>query len=375
MAQVEVEVEQLQDPEPERTPGLVRRWVGHVAWGVGLLMVVALAASLAGRLAWWLDLITHFRPQLAVGLFAFAVAGVFVLKPVKWMVLLASAGVAVATLPLPGGEPDVAGEQRLTVVHANLSRGESDFTKFANWVNQSPADLVLVQEVTPQTLPALQQLLPEFEMVASEPRWDTRGVAALARKDQVASGAIIRNGMDADRPVAQVLTRLDTRPVAVMSFHTTRPTTSYLYEVQRDAYQSAAGWGNAYAALGFERVVIGDYNASTYSALPGRLKKLANLRDARGDLAMVGTYPADLPAPLRIATDNALISRGLTQTELEVGPDIGSDHRPIRVTLAASDTPTAAQQSATPAAAWPGSSASPPPATVPSTGPADSPGE
>ena len=40
-----------------------------------------------------------------------------------------------------------------------------------------------------------------------------------------------------------------------------------------------------------------------------------------------------MPAPLRIPIDYALHSGGLAVTGYALGPDVGSDHLPIRVTF------------------------------------------
>lgn len=75
-------------------------------------------------------------------------------------------------------------------------------------------------------------------------------------------------------------------------------------------------------------VVVGDFNATPNSRLMRQLEKGANLRVLG---APVGTWPANFPGYLRLNFDNALFGKSLGVTRRRVGPNTGSDHRPILI--------------------------------------------
>ena len=75
-------------------------------------------------------------------------------------------------------------------------------------------------------------------------------------------------------------------------------------------------------------VMVGDFNSSLSAYL---LQDFAQDMDFKPAAAPVGTWPSVLPGFLRIAIDNAFAGRNFSLTRRKVGPDNGSDHRPIVV--------------------------------------------
>ena len=47
----------------------------------------------------------------------------------------------------------------------------------------------------------------------------------------------------------------------------------------------------------------------------------------------IHTWPAFLPMPARIPIDHVMTGSGLRVVERTVGPDLGSDHRPVIATI------------------------------------------
>lgn len=75
-------------------------------------------------------------------------------------------------------------------------------------------------------------------------------------------------------------------------------------------------------------IMVGDFNSSLSAYL---LQDFAHDMDFRPVAAPVGTWPALLPGFLRIGIDNAFTGRHFSLSRRKVGPDNGSDHRPIVV--------------------------------------------
>jgi endonuclease/exonuclease/phosphatase (EEP) superfamily protein YafD len=103
---------------------------------------------------------------------------------------------------------------------------------------------------------------------------------------------------------------------------------------------NASGHRNEFRALASEPfgrplAVCGDLNAPPWSWAYDHLVSEADLVDANGD-RLDGTWPALLPGFLRLPIDTCLLSDGVTVTERDVGPAVGSDHLPVVLELAPS---------------------------------------
>ncbi len=75
-------------------------------------------------------------------------------------------------------------------------------------------------------------------------------------------------------------------------------------------------------------IMVGDFNSSLSAYL---LQDFARDMDFRPIAAPTGTWPALLPGVLRIGIDNAFAGKHFSLSRRKVGPDNGSDHRPIVV--------------------------------------------
>ena len=73
-------------------------------------------------------------------------------------------------------------------------------------------------------------------------------------------------------------------------------------------------------------VVVGDFNSTASGALLDAFARELELAPAAAPL---GDWPTPLPAPFRIAIENAFAGHGETIVERTLGQPNGSDHQPI----------------------------------------------
>ena len=326
-------------PAPGDAPR--REWVRvaariAVALAGAVLLVVSLAAF-AGSSAWWLDLPSHFRPQVAIALAAVALLQLSC-RP-RWLVSVWAAGAMTNGLmiaPHYVAQPAAGTGEALAIVHSNTGGDAVDTRRLAAWIAEAAPDLILLQEVTPRNLPRIIAELDgaglKYELLASEPRNDTRGVGLLSRRGGV-NAAIVRPAPDQDRPMVEAELELAGMKLALLGFHATRPAPKGPYGNQRAGMRGAATWSKARAAAGFDRLLIGDFNSTSQGALLGQLCREAELFDARRGHGWQGTWPADLPAILRVPIDGAYHSDGIAVQRLRVGPSVGGDHLPILLVI------------------------------------------
>lgn len=312
------------------------RRVSSVVAALGAL--AAAGASLAtllavgGRLWWRLDLFSHFRLQY-VAVLAGAVALLAITR--RWR-LAAPAAVflvfniaAITPLYVPTGAVAAPGRPSLRVVSFNVHDHNTDYDAVARYLAAADADVVVITEASATWIERVGAALPGYDEL-SEPRDDSFGIAAWSRRDL--DRARIVTLADAGVPAVELELEIGGEPFAVLGVHTLPPLSAD-YAARRDAMLDAiARWARRSRR---HTVVIGDLNTTPWSASFHRLVSAGLINSQLGH-GVQPSWPGGLVA-LAIPIDHCLHGPSLTATERSTGPFLGSDHRPLHVTLAVVD--------------------------------------
>ncbi len=313
-------------PEPFSHPGKLRRLIALLPLALALGLALLIGLSFLQRLDWRLDLLAHLRLHLVIALIAMAVLQLLTKQHRRSLaiVVLAVAGLTADWITTPKGPATFAGQPDLRVIHANVSGRELEEATLDAWVRDRRPDVLLLQEVTPNTLNEVPFITSNYVVLAIEPRWDTRGVAILARHGIDASAELVHPLPDADRPLPVVQVRLADRTASFLHFSTTRPLPGDMHAYQADAFGFAADWVAAERSAGRVPVVIGDFNQTPRG---WRLRDLANGGDL--SVAMVRSWPGELPRLMSLAIDGLLVPNNDVAVKIAPGPLLGGDHWPI----------------------------------------------
>ena len=140
--------------------------------------------------------------------------------------------------------------------------------------------------------------------------------------------------IEREQPALALQLRHEGRALALLSLHTLPPVSRANAATRDEQLRAAADWSTEQVEAGRAPVLLGDLNATPFSAGVRPLRTVG-LRDslAPGGLLAAGSWPA-LPGPLRIAIDHCWHDAGLVTVRRVVGPALGSDHRPLEVALA-----------------------------------------
>ncbi|MEM1027218.1 MAG: endonuclease/exonuclease/phosphatase family protein [Planctomycetota bacterium] len=312
------------------------------AWA--LLLLFACVAVLSNRfpLTWWASLSEHFRYHgivllLVIGGIAlarkrFKIAGVF------GLLILIMSPLTRMNVPDLSSMPGSADEV-LVVAHANLG-AEPDLNRLAVWLTEIDADVISLQEVRPGQLTVIDQALDGWHRRIAEARDDTRGVAIWSRPDRVPTSAEIiwpGDSIGADRPVARVQFEIDGESLEIVGesleivgVHFARPRNAARFKTQQRELSDLLDHDRNQRANAI--VWIGDFNATPWSSLIWQAYDLASLARVPAQSLWPATYLDGPLLKLGLPIDFAL-ARGISDAQYAVGPSIGSDHRPIAVTV------------------------------------------
>ena len=300
---------------------------------MGICVTLALTVlSFLGRSSFFAEICTHF-----VNLYALAgLAGTLLVTPARqwrWaavclaVFLVNGARVAGLYFPTAYALEDTAS---LTVVSANLLSENRDRDRAIAWLREADADVLMLQEVTDAWWTDLQAAFPKYAHMAVETRGDNFGIAVMSRIP-LEDVAIARFG-DNDIPAVTGTVVTEAGGLRFVNLHTMPPGNAWGLALRNAQMNEAAASIASGDEPGF---VVGDFNCSPWSPYFHDLLREHDLRDARRGHGVLATWPS-FANPFMIPIDQCLTTSGAYVTDLDRGPNLGSDHLPLRLELAVS---------------------------------------
>ena len=295
--------------------------------GVVLLLVTVL--SFLGSWWWILDLFTHFRLY-------YALAGLVLLIPLlaarRWK------GCAVVAVPalvnsllvsplfLPN---EVGGETGSTWLHLmafNVHTANGNKQEVLQYLQESGAELIFLQEIDDQWHQALSEWKSEYRLVVSRPQQDNFGVALLSRIDLLETKVYTMPSNY--NPSILIWVDLEGELV-ILATHTVPPVSAQ-YAAWRDEHiDQLTEWAQGRDMA----MVIGDLNATRWSRPVARFLSKTGWRSSMEGFGYQASWPMGIGSPVEIPIDDALISPRIKVMERRLGPALGSDHRPLLLTV------------------------------------------
>ncbi|QWT24319.1 endonuclease/exonuclease/phosphatase family protein [Subtercola sp. PAMC28395] len=222
------------------------------------------------------------------------------------------------------------GDLRVRLVTANLLNENAHIPELGDSLAAEGADIVVVQEVTPDVLAALgsSQLWTIYPYRATAPLDGFLGSATFSKFPIANSHEIDVAG----HPMLQTDLETPAGSLRLVNVHTVAPLST----------EDAPAWARQFSSLAtvaaespFPIVFAGDFNA-TLDHAPLESLVSGDLRDAfRVAGSGVGlTWPRwDLPIPPLMRLDHVIVSPGITVVSVNDELSVGSDHRHLVVEL------------------------------------------
>jgi endonuclease/exonuclease/phosphatase (EEP) superfamily protein YafD len=300
-----------------------------------VMAIVALCAATAAAwlaaLGWPFELFSHFRLQyLSVGALLAAAA---LLSGRRGYALTALIATTMNLVNLDGPaivnaapvDPGCTGSE-FTVITANVEFTNRDHDSLLRWLRTQSADVMVLEEVTASWARSLEKF-PGYGFRSIRPREDPYGLALLSRRPLQSVEWLDFTGDGV--PTVSAMLEIGDQPLELIGMHTHSPTApdrlrARDIELARVAERATYG--------GQPTVVLGDLNVSPDAPAFAALLENGRLRDTLAANGWRPTWRADF-WPLALRLDHVLASPGFCVVSSGVGPDVGSDHRPVRVTL------------------------------------------
>jgi endonuclease/exonuclease/phosphatase (EEP) superfamily protein YafD len=295
------------------------------------LTVVFSLGTFADQLHRYLELFSHFRLQyLAVSL---VLALIFLaMRNRMWasvMLLVTAINAApVAMWYLATSTRPEAIDVQISLLHANVYSGNSNTQALQRLIAAEQPDIVVLQEVTEAWSAAMEVLHDEYPHRHEQPRYDNFGIGVYAR--QPLQSVAVVDSPPYGFPSLVVRQSLNGKIVTYVTTHPIPPLGKEGFQARNEQLASIA---EVIASISGPKLLIGDLNTTMWAEHYEQLIESTGLTNARYGFGVIPTWPRQLPFA-KIPIDHCLVSDDIAVLDIRSGPNIGSDHLPLLVTLA-----------------------------------------
>jgi len=299
-----------------------------------VLAALGLAAASAPAVfrsdAWVADLVESFRPHLLVAALVALPLGLTVRG--NWRRSAVAIFVAcfivngasiVRTVRAASVPQEVRGGIRLKLITVNLLWSNRRHQRLRDWLQEEAPDFVVTQETTARWAAELDKLDP----ILSYRRLPgpTDDLAVLSRYPFEMANEV---GIRTHGTLVLATFSIGQRRIDLMTLHASVPTQP-AWRIARDAmFDDIAGFARRTRT---PLVVAGDFNATPWNRSMRRLVRDSPLRHAPGFWRP--TWTTWVPHWMGLPIDHVLAASTCRVVDRRVGPDIGSDHRPVVATI------------------------------------------
>jgi endonuclease/exonuclease/phosphatase (EEP) superfamily protein YafD len=281
-----------------------------------------------------LDLAAHFQVQYLTAA-ALGVALCLLLRCRRWAIVAGLCLIATAWQVLPWYLPSDSvtaaraagsGGPKIRLLLANVRTSNRRHEEVIALIDRWKPDVVVLQEVNARWLEAMEPIKRQLPHAVTAPRADNFGVAVYSRRP-LEDARIAHLGPAEVDSIIGVLnvggagaTLVASHPVPPIG-----PRNARLRDAQLDAIADTV------MQMRGPVLVVGDLNATMWSAPFRRLVADTGLGNARQGFGVLPSWPAVLPAFARIPIDQCLCSADIEVVNCALGEPTGSDHLPLIV--------------------------------------------
>jgi endonuclease/exonuclease/phosphatase (EEP) superfamily protein YafD len=306
-------------------------WRRLVVVGLFLTALIHPIAQLTARLNWRLDLATHFQePALAVTVVGLIAA--LLSRNRVFAALFLGLGLyqAIPLMAVWGPNPvppSRATGKPLRILMANVHDVNDRYDLLAALIRREAPDVVGLVEVTPQWVDGLNRtgIVQSYPQRRSMP-FGSRGLAVWF-KTPALEILPIEVLTPLGNPIQAARVKLGDRSCTLWLVHPPNP----LFDHDL-CNEEILALGRRIGRESGTRVAIGDFNRTDGSPYFHDFVRLSGLRDSRIGFGRQGSWPSW--SPYRIAIDHAFVSDDISVVARRLGPDVGSDHRPLLLEIA-----------------------------------------
>ncbi|MBE7384042.1 MAG: endonuclease/exonuclease/phosphatase family protein [Leptolyngbya sp. SIO1E4] len=321
-----------------------KSWVTPVlAWGILLGMVGLTAiAVLTSRYGWkiYLEIFSHFQLQyFLLSLVGLSILALIRHKPCFWLGLLCTSilGSQLITWYLPPQFLSAGANSNFRILIANVNTQNKQYEDVVAFTQQENPDLALFMEVDETWITQLNALSRDLPYSSGQGRSSNFGIVVYSR--YALEDIEIQFFGDDRFPSLVGKVNVNNRPLLFVGTHPPPPVKPSFFHARNQQLDLI---GQHLQTAQQPQLLIGDLNLSMWSPYYTRLIRQTGLKNARKGFGLLPSWPTrgtyrqmpDWAALLfSIPIDHCLLSSEVVVSDVQIGPPLGSDHRPLVVDL------------------------------------------
>ena len=304
-------------------------------WTICAGTVFGTVMALFSRVWWVAELFSHYRLYY---LLAQAVLALVFLNTQRslWLIVTLLLAIPNAWYVVPYLLPVVSGstlqtasaQQAPQLIAFNLNYRNRDYADLLAYVRERGPDVLVLSEYTPDWDRVLAAQLDEYPYRAVRTRHTPFGLAVYSRVPLQNVRWLDLGAPGSDNLQARV--NLGGRDVELFAVHLYPPTSPQRARWRRIQLARLA---ELMAQVPSPRMLVGDLNLTPFSPYFKELLGSADLMDARERQGLQVTWPSR-PLPLWLPIDHCLTDSSAGVVDVRTGPNLGSDHYPLEVSVA-----------------------------------------
>ena len=212
---------------------------------------------------------------------------------------------------------------------ANVFHLNRDYREMVEIIEQVDPDVLVLIELSPVWLNQLQPIHDRYPHQILLPRYMGAGMGILSKLELEEENIVQLSPEYRDCPVIRARIRIDDRPLDLFAVHPVSPRTRQQGEIRDYQIEKLSSLVTQSES---PKIVIGDFNTSSWTPSFQSFKRSSGLRDSRDGFGLLPTWPSDARWA-QIAIDHALVSPDVAVIERSVHACSGSDHLPISLTV------------------------------------------
>ncbi len=297
--------------------------------GAGLCLATLL--GFAGRFAWYLDLLAHFRVQYLIALSIYGLAFLAMHQRRQAVIFFAAAALnlaVIAPLYISDGTMPAPGSLKMRALLINVNTRRGDAKKVLQLIRDTGPDFIVLEEISSKWLCDLEPLLSSFPYWVAQPREDNFGIALYSRLP-ITSREISEVGFTG---VPSIIATISSGS-ASLRLIATHPLPPIGASYARWRNQQLLAVADLAAAASWPVMILGDLNSTPWSYNFRQLLSRSGLKNSAGGFGIQPSWPANIPL-LLIPIDHCLHSPDISILNRKTGSSTASDHLPLIVDLA-----------------------------------------
>jgi endonuclease/exonuclease/phosphatase (EEP) superfamily protein YafD len=234
-------------------------------------------------------------------------------------------------IPVRTDAAAISGKPVLHLATINLLAGNPDHESVAKLLRATLPDIVVLQEAGRawmDTLESLKDVYPNQRAAFHQRTFF--GLAILSRVPWE-SADLVALGRKGDAKGMEIRFRWQGRAVSLMDMHSYHPTSAEKMVDRMLMHDSLIQWSSERQRAGDAVIIAGDFNCTPWACLFRNFIRDSGLGDSSQGRIFEATR--NVWYPNRLLIDHVFPSHDWQVVKREVGPDIGSDHRPVFVDL------------------------------------------